>query len=328
MLVNATPLAVLDVPILDHIGREVVVVVVKGTVRVVGPDRVVPHEKPAPIRAKDDLRDEQNPRSSVRYPSDVCIEKHGTDVVVVGEALAPKPVMAKDIAIQVRDSVLPIRVHGPREYFRGILEVAVSAAVPSERIPLIWEKAYGGAYDDSSFVELRNPAGVGVARDHGLLVGTSAPQLEHPALPYRTSKDKHPPVGCGATLPHWSPRREYAGTFDDLWRATRMPLMPRDFDVRHNNVAAPGLIFSPALVAGDAVSVLGMSLPELFSFRVPRMPVVFVARYDDETKELRPAIDTVLVEPAHARVEVVLRAAFETGRGASSLREIRVKLDD
>jgi hypothetical protein len=322
--VNATPYVALDVPMLDRNGREVVVVILKATFEVPLPEKVRLADEPSEVRLVDVLRDEakkDDPRAAARWPSDVCLEKRGTDVVVVGDAVARKPVLAVDVGVQVKDRTVPIRVHGVREYFRYLFEVAISAAVPFERMPIEWERAYGGATDDWTQVESRNPAGIGVAKSDGQLVGKLAPQIEHPALPHKKAKDKHPPVGLGPLLPHWSPRRERAGTFDDKWKATRMPLMPADFDVRHNNVAHPSLVFDTPLAAGDAVSVLGMS-HELFAFKVPKVPVVLRARYDQKTDEARPGIDTLLVEPGKGRFEVVMRRAFPLGRGKNALREI------
>jgi hypothetical protein len=321
-LVNATPLAVLDVPVLDRVGREVVLVVIKATFQVDAPDRVVLADEQVPVRTNDILRDESNPRSSARY-----LEKLGTDVVVVGDAVAKQPALFVDVAVRVRDTTVPIRVNGPREYFRGMFDVAVSAPVPFVNMPIEYERAYGGMFDDLSEVEHRNPAGVGLARSAADLVGKPAPQIEHPGVPYKTAKDRHPPVGCGAILPHWSPRRERAGTFDDVWKATRMPLMPHDFDIRHNNVASPGLAFDPPLAAPDVVSILGMT-HELFQFAVPSLPLVFHGRYDQRTDTIRPAIDTVLVEPGLGRFELTARHAFTIGRGRNVLRELRVDLDE
>ena len=324
---NATPFAAIDVPMLDRNGREVVVVIVKATFRVAGPDKIVPADEPSPIRLVDVLRDPTNAaRSSAKYPSDLCVDKRGTDVVILGNAVARKRVTQLDVGVQVKAKTVTLRVHGPREYFRGILEVAISASVPFEEVPIEWERAYGGATEDYSFVEARNPAGVGVAKSDRSLVGKLAPQIEHPALPHKTSGDKHPPAGLGAILPHWSPRREYAGTFDKEWQKTRMPLMPGDFDVRHNNVAAPALAFESALVAGDPISILGMSY-ELFAFALPRMPVVLEAQYDAKAESVRPHVDTIIIEPARAQIELVMRKAFPIGRGRASLRELRADVD-
>ena len=312
---------------LDRNGREVVVVIVKATFKLGKEGKLVPADKPSPVRIVDVLKDPKNAeRSSALYPSDLCVDKRGTDLVIVGKAMSRKKVPYIDVGVTAKARTVTLRVHGMREYFRGIMEVAISAAVPFEEMPVEWERAYGGASEDYGVVESRNPAGVGVAKSDKTLVGKLAPQIEHPASPHKTSKDKHPPVGLGSILPHWSPRRELAGTLDKEWQKTRMPLMPPDFDLRHNNVAAAPLVFEEAFKPGDAISILGMS-PDLFAFALPALPLILEARYDGKTDVARPHVDTVLIEPDKGLIELTLRKAFPVGRGRAALRELRADVD-
>jgi len=162
----------------------------------------------------------------------------------------------------------------------------------------------------------------------GHLIDTPAPQIEHPADPIEEAGEPHAPAGFGAILPHWSPRREYAGTFDAAWQDTRMPLMPLDFDLRHNSVAHPTLLFDMPLAPDDPIALLGMSERGVESFCVPDLRLVLRARYDTgEALSVRPPIDTLLVEPREGRLEITLRKAFPIGRGKRVLREIRVDID-
>lgn len=327
-LVNATRFEAIDVPWVDETGRDVVIAIVKATFEVDPRRMVVPAEEPSPVRLADEAHDPEAANGSLRYPSDVCTRKVGTDVVVIGDAVSVRSALAVDVAIGVREAVVPLRVHGERLFYKRGLGVAIGPAAPFERKPLVYERAYGGVSKSLSLVELRNPAGVGVADDDDELDGTRAPQIEHPARPHTKGSDKHPPVGAGAIPPHWEPRRSHAGTFDEIWRETRMPLLPPDFDPRHGNVAHPSLIFERHLAAGDALSVLGMRVEGLLRFEVPRFAVVFRGIFDGDTEETRPPIDTVLVEPERARFELVARATFPTGRGKKVLREIRIDTEE
>jgi hypothetical protein len=222
--------------------------------------------------------------------------------------------------------VAPLRVHGPRVFYKGVTGLGMTQAAPVDRVSILYEKAYGGATKDLSIVELRNPSGVGVASNANDLVDTPAPQIEHPAHPYRYG-DRPQPSGFGPIPPFWSPRLERAGTFDDAWKSDRMPLQPIDFDARFNHVANPALALAAALAPGDAVAVMGMS-DGLFSFAVPRLPVVLRAKRDDGTKlAIAPALDTLILFPNEGRFELVARAAFPMGRGRTMLREVRVDVD-
>ena len=324
---NATGYAALDVPMPDHNGRAVVVALVKATFSILDDGSLAPAEQPSPIRVNDELWDAESAEASIRLPTDICVEKCGTDVIVVGEAISPKPITVLDVAVKVRDVTVPLRVHGERMFYRGLLGISIGAAAPFERKPIIYEKAYGGVSEDGWVVESRNRAGVGVAKKKSDLIGTPAPQIEHPARPHTTASDHHPPVGFGAIRSHWSPRLEYAGTFDEAWQTTRMPAMPPDFDLRANNQAHPSLWFEHPLAPGDEIAVVGMSTRGVLSFRVPDLRLVIKARSDQSGKvEMRPAIDTIVVEPGERRVEVVVRKAFLQGRGKDVLRGIRVDL--
>jgi hypothetical protein len=327
-MVNATPYDAIDLPWVDASGNTVVIAIVKGTFLVEKDGRTSRAEEPTELRVEEVPVDPDNPNSSARYPSDIGDTKVGTDVVVVGEAVAPKPSKVMDVAVRVRTRTLALRVHGERVFYKAMGGVAIGPAIEFERMPIVYERAYGGISEDLSVVELRNPAGRGVAKNPSDLIDTPAPQVEHPSYPHTSAKDKHPPVGCGSIRSHWGPRRDYVGTIDDTWKANRMPLMPTDFDQRYYNVAHPSLQFDPPLSPGDPIAIMGMS-EALFRFEVPSLRLVVRGKFDVAgTVELRPHVDTVVVEPTTRRVDLVSRVSFKLGRGRNVLREIQVDTDD
>ena len=77
------------IPQLGRDGDMVLVVVMKQLFHVDRRDRVQRIEG-AKLQMADEMWDEDNPEtSSVKYPSDVCIRKPSTDVVVAGHAQGP-----------------------------------------------------------------------------------------------------------------------------------------------------------------------------------------------------------------------------------------------
>ncbi len=107
-----------------------------------------------------------------------------------------------------------------------------------------------------------------------------------------------------------------------------MPLMPLDFDVRHNNVAPPTLQLDPPLGAGETVAISGMTEEGFFGVELPPLPLVLHGRYHDGRVVMaRPHVDLVLVEPAKGELQMTWRHAFPMGRGKKVLREIRVDTD-
>ncbi|EYF05992.1 DUF2169 family type VI secretion system accessory protein [Chondromyces apiculatus] len=334
-LANATPYAALAAPFLAPDGREVVVTLVKGTFVMREPGRVVLADEQAPIRVADVPHEpvpEADPRSpgapaesSIRYPSELSPGKRGGDLAIVGEAISSKPAPFVDMMVQVREQRAPLRVYGERIYYRSLGSIAVSPAAPFERRPILYEYAYGGTATDASVVERRNPVGRGVARSPADLEGQPAPTIEHPAHPITSASDRPEPAGYGAISTSWLPRADFAGTFDEAWQRTRLPLLPADVDLRHYNVAHPSLQVPTPFQPGDRISLFGMSERGLLVFELPPLDVTVRARRDDgRWQEGRPVIDLVLVEPGRARFEVTARLVLPKGRGKTLLREVRI----
>lgn len=324
---NASPFAAQAVPYVAPDGREVVIAIIKATF--VCADELILADEQRPVRLGDEPSFPDAVDSSIRYPSDVGLERRGTDVVVVGDAVSATAVTVMDVAVRARDRTAPLRVHGERVYYRSLSKTLVGPAAPFERKAIVYESAYGGTSEDYSVVEERNPVGRGVARSALDLVEMPAPTIEHPGAPITAAGEVTEPAGFGAIASHWRPRSRYAGTFDEAWRATRMPLMPRDFDPRYWNVAHPSLQFEEHLRAGDPISILGMSPPGTMHFELPPLPVVIHGKTGDgRALTARPPIDTVLVDTNAARVELTIRQVFPKGRGTTLLREIRVDLDE
>jgi hypothetical protein len=327
-LANATSFAALAAPLTAPDGRDVVLAVVKATFHRDRRGRLSIADEQVAVRAGDVAYYPDAEDSSVRYPADLCVEKRGTDVVIVGEAVSPRPVSVVDVAAQVRDRKVCLRVHGERVYYRGALGVVVGSAATFECKPIVWERAYGGTSPDKSAVERRNPVGRGFGRSASELVDTPAPQIEDPAHPITSASDRPEPAGFGALGPHWSPRVEHAGTFDEVWKKTRMPRMPADFDVRFNNVAPAALQFERPLAAGDPIALLGMTADGLWKVELPAAAVRLEGHYHDgRVVPVHPHVDTVLVEPLEDAIQLTLRHAFPMGRGSTLLREIRVDTD-
>lgn len=326
---NASPFAVQAVPFVAPDGRDVVIAIVKATFVLAKDGALSLADEQMPVRLGDELSFPDAKDSSVRFPSDVGLEKRGTDVVIVGDAVSSAPVEVMDVAVRVRDMTAPLRIHGERVYYRSLGGIVVGPAAPFERKAIVYEAAYGGTSEDFGLVEQRNPVGRGIAKNAADLVDRPAPTIEHPAHPITNASDAPEPVGFGAIASHWLPRSRYAGTFDEAWRATRMPLMPHDFDARYWNVAHPALQVEEHLRTGDLVAILGMTSTGTFTFELPALPVVLRGKTSDgRAITARPPIDTLFVDANAERVELTVRHVFPKGRGKTLLREIRVDADD
>lgn len=326
-LLNATPFSALPVPYVHPSGQMVVLVLVKATFELDRSGRLVPAAEPSPVRPADVLWDDDNPGGSVRYPSDVGCEKRGTDVIVVGNAVSRTRTARHDVIVRVGTREAPLVVHGDRLFVRGARGIIVGPAARFEIMPIVYERAYGGMTPDYGLAEEHNPAGVGLARREADLEGTPAPQIEHPLRPHVRAGDSFVPMGYLPIRTHWLPRRSFAGTFDAAWREARMPLLPLDYDARYENLAHPTLqIETPP--PGTELAVGGMSESGVFRAELPEVRLVVTGLRDGGRIPARPAVDTILIEPARGRLELGYRAIFPMGRGRTSLREVRVDTHD
>lgn len=320
-------------PIDDHLGAELCVIIAKAAYRV-SPRGVVTLAE-APIRI---APEGGGPRGSARFPGDYVFAKPGTDVILVGTAYPPAgaAVTAVDVSLRVGSSegaaaLRPtliektVRVHGPRFFYQGIGVVPGPAARLEEPVPLTWENAYGGV-DDSNprriAVETRNPVGHGFAVDRARLIGQPAPPIEDPRAPLGSRAPA--PAGFAPIGPDWEPRVALAGTFDERWERERAPVLPADFDVRHNCVAPPGLWSATPLLGDEAVEVLGATPEGAWRFRLPRYEPSFACVVAGERRELVTHLDTLLIDADAGQVELTWRATIRLPRKAELIERIEV----
>jgi len=59
-----------------------------------------------------------------------------------------------------------------------------------------------------------------------------------------------------------SPRKEYAGTYDRAWFEQRFPLLPLDFDPRHNQAAPPDQVTPRHLIGDEHLWIRNLYRPE------------------------------------------------------------------
>jgi hypothetical protein len=283
------------------------------------------------VRLADEPWDLDSPEtSSVRLPSDVCIRKPSTDVIVVGHAVGtyrPK-VTELDVFVRVGPVQKTLRVFGTRVWYRNLTGLALTAPEPFESLALRWEYAYGG-FDDSDpsnpLEDPRNPVGCGLARAVGALVNKPAPRIEDPARLIASERTRPVPAGVGALGRHWEPRRRYVGTMDQRWLRERMPLLPHDFDDRYNQVAPPDLITPKPLAGGEPVRLGNVCEEGALAFDLPRIAFFVGARFDDGSlREFRPVLDTVLLRPNERSFEMTWRSAIPMPIPARRLRFVQV----
>lgn len=146
--------------------------------------------------------------------------------------------------------------------------------------------------------------------------------VEHPGSPIDPNQMKavvasygSTPVGLGVVGRAWTPRLQFAGTYDEVWRKERWPYLPRDFDFQYWNGAPPdqqiawpkpGLVFELANLAPPERTRAGFLRASL-----PGHRALVALRF--ESGAIAPLAmnpDTLLIDTEEMRVYVTWRAIF------------------
>ena len=326
---NATPFKAVLMLLPDRRGIDTLYTVIKGTFALGA--SIGLSEEQVPVTLADEYHGDPA-ASSIRAPSDVSIGKPATDVLLHGSAWAPggRATWQSEVALSVGPVSKSVRVFGDRVWQAGATGATAQWVAPFERMPLVWERAYGGSdeTEQGAVAESRNPVGRGFRAASGrkVLDGMALPNIEDPATPIASPKDAPEPAGFGAVASHWLQRRRYAGTYDAAWEKNRAPYLPDDFDPRFTQVAAPGLTTPAHLQGGEVVEVRGATPDGQLRFALPAAALQAGYRVEGRV-DARPArLDTVLIEPDAGRLVLVWRAELACDKKAMKVREVEVSL--
>lgn len=303
---NKTPLNVELIPGLDKNGYEYAVVIMKAKFNIVpNSTTLVFSDEPATIHQGDEYYDEPG-KSSIRYGSDISLTKISTDVVLNGHAYAQGNKLAymTDVSIEFAKQSKTCRVFGDRHWGKDGLVWNASRPAPFERIPLKYENSYGGTKTDASGEQVlayvaTNPLGKGFVDplDKGPEQGLALPNIEDPRALIQQWKDQPLPAGFGFIGPDWQPRTGLAGTYDEQWQTSRMPLLPLDFNESFFNSAHPEMISKTTLTGGELFNLKNVTESGQLSFQLPNwnLPVSISIKGKKET--YAPSLDTIVIEP-------------------------------
>lgn len=323
---NSTPFAAAMALFPDPDAIDTLYVIVRASFDI-GPRWTLADEQPPPVEA--DVYWGEPETSSLKYASDYHVGKPGTDIVMLGRACAAdrRAVTELDVSLSVGELRKTIRVYGDRHWRNG----AISAPLPFETMPLVYEKAFGGKYlvdGEIESVDERNPVGCGYAgqRSAEKMEAVPLPNLEDPNHLIASISDRPPPAGFGFYAPAWKPRVAFAGTYDAVWQKERAPFLPRDFDRRFLNMAHPDLICRYFLQGGERVTIHGMHPDGVLDFELPRITLKSRIRRSGRDHAADFVLETLLLEPNQYRLSMVWKAAHPCARGAQEIERIRVAL--
>jgi len=297
----------------DRDGAEIWLVAVKATFDIKPDGSVeIAKEQPPVLRVAEHYGEPG--RSSVKYDADLVLTKRTTDVVVVGHAYSPagSTVTQLDVGFKVGPIQKVLRVFGDRTWG----SFGASAPQPFGKMPLVYERAYGGVDRQSKHPEKdwewRNPVGTGFAVSGRNATGLKLPNVEDPKKLINSWSDRPPPAGIGAIASHWQPRVALAGTYDEHWMKTRQPLLAEDLDDRYFQCAPVDQQAPEFLRGGEPVLLHRLTPDGSLRFFLPKPYLGFETRFYDGRPEIHKnrKLHTVILEPDFPRVSLVWHSAL------------------
>jgi hypothetical protein len=262
--------------------------------------------------------------SELLLASDIAPAKPKLDVLLAGALAFPNPITEIEVGFAVGSRLRKlVRVFGDRIWLPAVMtDVVPSRPRPVSRVPIAWERSYGGADPaGGKYTEPQNPAGSGVVKDPKTLHGRPAPNFEDPNKAIGALFGKPDPVGFGPIAAHWRQRIALAGTYDEAWKKSRRPLPPEDFSPAFFNVAPVDQQLDEYL-PGEKVRLLNMTTAVHDQFDLPAFAVPVAIASSDGIVEETAVVDTLTIEPEERCFSLLAKVQAKLSGGPQSLDRI------
>jgi hypothetical protein len=318
---------------LEPSGRELLVVVIKGTFVLPRPgEQVRLHDEQQPLVMADTFTGEPGFSAPV-LEVDYAPRKQMCDVLLLGSAHAPagRPSVRVQVGLRVGSMNKSFDVVGNRVWQAGVTGIRASEPQPFVQMPISYDVAFGGADRESDDpaehdAYLPNPIGRGYRKHlkNAWVDGKPLPNTEERGQPVNWPKDKYRPMAFGPLGRGWPARARYAGTYDDAWLADVFPFLPADFDERYFH-AAPEDQQLPIPGAAQEVTLSGLTPDGFRQFSLPYFdaPVhVFPKRGGRE--DLTASLDTIVFEPDVERFTISWRVARPLKKNMFEIAQVMV----
>jgi hypothetical protein len=332
-LLNATRMQANYAMGMEPSGRELLVVVVKGTFQLPRPGEEATLAAEQNPLVDSDLFTGEPGFSAPLYESDYAPFKPRCDVLLNGSAYAPGGRPARRVTVSLRFGSLSksFQVVGDRYWIGAGLGVVSSAPQPFTVMPISYDSAFGGidaAHPDPArhvYFD-RNHAGIGYHRqtEREFIDGTPLPNTEEISVPVTNPQGSYQPMSFGSIARAWVPRVKFTGTYDQNWLDNIFPFLPPDFDNRYYQAAPPDQqIDYPQ--GGEAVILENLTPTGTLAFNLPRVkvPVRYYPRGEDD-REVQAVIDTIMIEPDLERFTMTWRSSLALKRNMFEVEQVLV----
>jgi hypothetical protein len=318
---------------LEPSGRELLVIVVKGTFRLPrsGAEAGL-HDVQVPLTTADTFTGLPG-ASAPEYEIDFAPRKLRCDVLVLGSAYAPagRAVARTSVGLRIGDWKKSFSVVGNRTWRSGLGGIRATEPAPFVSQRISYDVAFGGidardANPARHAVFMPNPVGRGFrARAGGeSLDGQPLPNTEEHGRPVTTPWGPHAPMAFGPVGRAWEPRIRYAGTYGDDWLSNQSPFLPSDFDDQYFQ-AAPLDQQLPLRRSSQEVVLVNLTPDGARSFNLPAFdaPIHVFPRKGGREDHLG-VLDTVVLEPDLERFTMTWRFARPLRKNMLEISQVLV----
>jgi hypothetical protein len=332
-LINATRMSAGFTMGLEPSGRELLVVVVKGTFTLPkSGEEVQLHDEQAPLVMADTFSGDAGATAPV-YEVDYAPRKGACDVLLLGSAYAPSGYTATRVRVglQVGSMTKSFDVLGDRHWDAGAAGIRVSPPQPFVRMPISYDVAFGGVDQESDdpsehAAYMLNPVGRGFRKQlrSAWVDGLPLPNTEAPGEPVTSPTGGYAPMALSPLGRGWQQRSCFAGTYGQQWLDEVFPFLPRDFDERYFQ-AAPGDQQLPIGSGSLAVTLSNLTPDGLRQFTLPRFDApIHVFPRQGPRENYTGFLDTIVFEPDLDRFTMTWRVTRPLKKRMLEVRQILV----
>jgi hypothetical protein len=314
-------------------GRELLVVVVKGTFKI-PKENTHPEltEQQVDLVMADEFTGEPG-FSAPNYESDFAPTKPRCDVLLNGRAYAPasRPVSRVDVGLRVGAMAKFFSVVGDRVWKKDWFSIYATEPKPFTVMPISYDNAFGGV-DQSDPDErqhrtyLENHAGKGFHfnLEKEAIDERPLPNTEEIGRRVTIPRGNYRPMAFGPIGRAWQPRPKFAGTYDQNWLDNVFPFLPSDFNDRYYQ-AAPEDQQIDYLRGGEEIVLHNLTPQGRTTFKVPTIsvPVTFCLRNGEE-KETLATNDTIIIEPDLGHFMLVWRISLPLKKNMFEVAQVLV----
>jgi hypothetical protein len=332
-LVNSTRMAAGYTMGIEPSGRELLIVVVKGTFALPTEQGATLklHEEQTPLVMSDVFHGEPG-LSAPKYEVDFAPRKHRCEVVLNGSAYAPgdKPIERVTVGVRIGGWSKSFAVVGDR-YWYSAGGVRATAPKPFTSMPVSYDRAFGGVdlrHEDPAqhAAFMPNPSGRGFHR-HLIpewLHASPLPNTEELKQPISRPDEIYRPMAFGPIGRHWEPRYKYAGTYDDKWLEEVFPFLPADFDEQYYQ-SAPLDQQLPKPLGEQSVTLLNLTADGRRDFVLPQFEApIHVIPKQGKREDYSAPLDTIVIEPDLQRVTMSWRIARPLKKNMFELAQVLI----